>query len=106
MKIEPNSDIGMRAEVILCHNDKIEFTNGEILSVGELKAGSSSFDEFCDKIDPNTTFIDVLMPSPDDRDVFFLLREIGAKHDIHVQNVLLRENEVWTKWQYYKKING
>jgi hypothetical protein len=105
MKIEPNSDIGMMAEVMLVHKGKIEFTDGESCHGSDLKNETSLFDEFCQKLDPNTTFIDVLMPDPDDRETFFLLKDKGSKYEIHVQNVLLRENEVWERWEYFKMLN-
>ncbi|MFC1570072.1 hypothetical protein ACFL4L_07535 [bacterium] len=105
MKIEPNADIGMRAETVLCHANTVEFTHNEKMNGSELKKSGNAFETLCNSIDPNVTYINVIVPEHQDDTLYFELRDFGKKIGIHVQSVKQTPEEAWQTWEYYKQVS-
>ncbi|MBN2612312.1 MAG: hypothetical protein JXB00_12195 [Bacteroidales bacterium] len=103
MKIEPNTDIGMKAVSILISNGKVELLDGTIVTVEELNIEKNAFLILCSTIDPNLNYINVLMPEHKDQEVYFKVRDIGKQQGIHVQSVTYRAEEAWNYWKLHKE---
>ncbi len=103
MKIEPNTDIGMKSVTILVNDDKVELLDGSVLTVTELNASENAFIRLCSGIDPNLTYINVLMPDQKDQEIYFRVRDIGKQQGIHVQSVTYRADEAWNFWKINKE---
>ncbi len=106
MKIEPNTDIGMQAETVLCHSNSIEFVDGKKMDISKLHETGNAFDKLCESIDPNVTFINVVIPVHDDDEYYFKIRDYGQKKGIHVQSLKQRPEEAWRIWEYYKSVHN
>ena len=103
MKIEPNKDVGMSAKTIMINNGSIHFPDGEVISSEQLTTSGNRFEELCNSIDPNLTFINVIIPDPIDNEIYFDVRDKGNELDIHVQSVTHRSNEAWQIWEGVKE---
>ena len=103
MKIEPNTDIGMSAVTVLVNDGKLELLDGTVLAMAELNTPENAFIHLCSTIDPNLTYINVLMPDQKDQEVYFRVRDLGKQHGIHVQSVTYRTDEAWNYWKSNKE---
>lgn len=99
MKIEPNTDIGMSAKNLLVNKGKISFPDGKSMEPGELDSANNFFEELCKSIDPNITYINVIIPDPVDNEVYFTLRDKGRQLGLLVQSVAHRTDEAWSIWE-------
>lgn len=106
MKIEPNKDIGMSAKTLLVNKGNIEFPDGHKISPDDLKTSGNYFEELCNSIDPNVTYINILIPDHADDEVFFKVQDAGFKIGIHVQSVANRPDSIWRIWENEKNISN
>lgn len=103
MKIEPNKDIGMKAVNILVYQNTIELVSGEKVSPSALQEPNNAFVELCKSIDPNITYINVLIPDHADHELYFVLVEKGQQLGVYIQSVTRREKEIWDIWNVLKE---
>lgn len=105
MKIEPNTDIGMKAVNILVNENRIELLDGSVISSEDIDKGENAFSQLCASIDANLTYINVIVPNRSDDELYFKVRDIGQKLNVHVQSVAYKEHEAWDIWNSHKNLN-
>lgn len=106
MKIEPNKDIGMEAVNVLVHNGVVELESGAQVSKSALSNGNNAFIQLCQEIDPNITYVNVLIPDHSDDDLYFNLVEQGESQGVHVQSITRRTKEIWDIWNVLKNTSS
>ena len=99
MNIEPNTNIGMDAISILVNEAKVELQDGAVIAAADLQKEGNAFNTMCTELDPNLTYINVLLPDQKDRDLYFTIRDIGQNLGIHVQSVTYKTQEAWDFWE-------
>lgn len=105
MNIEPNTNIGMNAISILIHAGKVELMDGTVILTDELTDEENAFNKLCSSLDPNLTYINILVPDQKDREIYFTIRDIGQNLGIHVQSVTYKTQEAWDYWEANKSTN-
>lgn len=101
MKIDPNRDIELSHELVLCQSGAVVLHTGERTALGDLERADSPFQRFCRGIDPNRCFIVALVPEDSDRAVFFRARDLAQAMGVHMQAPIDTPENARQSWAQY-----
>jgi hypothetical protein len=104
MKVDPNRDVGMTQEYILCEGGRVVLHDGSSTERSQLSAEDSAFQKFCSTLDPNRCFIVALIPDDADRSVFYRARELAAQRHIHMQSPVDTKEHLMGLWRRYRQM--
>ena len=101
MQIDPNKDMGMSAECILCRGGKVYTYTGDSTAMTALADINSSFYNFCSKLDPNLQFVVAFVPDSSDSDVFKTARQVAESMGLSMQAPFPEPEVQMQQWQSY-----
>ncbi len=95
----------MQAVNVLVHQGTVHLLDGVEVPLDALNNPGNPFEQLCQSLDPNVTYVNVLLPDHADDELYFALRDKGNELGIHVQSVAHRPEEIWEMWKYLQQEN-